>query len=190
MVHPDTLLQIRIADEPSPNGNKAFEPKGLEMTKSLRTDRAVGKLIGGQRYVGAAVDRCDINLAYHRHSFHRRAQGGEQQTVVTARVHEAHRARGESADAVGDQPFVLSNTGDSPQMAPTEVRWAIVPRGRVAAAGLVPAHAPLYIGDRRNRAHYNVENQRRRHELLSWKDLGCDGERDARMSRRCSREHP
>src|SRR5450759_1341370 len=58
----------------------------------------------------------------------------------------------------------------------SDVRWRQL--------ALVPAHAPLYIGDRRNRAHYNVENQRRRHELLSWKDLGCNGERDARMSRR------
>src|ERR1019366_2100138 len=61
-------------------------------------------------------------------------------------------------------------------------------RGRQLA--LVPAHAPLYIGDRRNSAHFKEEKQRRRHELLSLKDLGCDGELDARMSRRCSREHP
>ena len=49
------------------------------MTVAMRSDRAVGELIGGERHMRPTVTCRDVKLGDQGHSIHRRAQRGEQE---------------------------------------------------------------------------------------------------------------
>ncbi len=79
--------------------------EGFQMNEAARIHRAVLEFIGRQRVAYAQVLDGDVDLGDQQATFHRRPQARHQKGVIASSVGARHRAAGEPAQPIGDQPF-------------------------------------------------------------------------------------
>jgi hypothetical protein len=111
VLHPDTLLDERIAERERPHGHRAVGFEAFDRGVAVRIDRAVPIPIARERVRAAPVTRDFIDVRNEQTAGDRRCERGDEQAVVTPRAQARDRPACEPAEAVGHQPLATFGNG-------------------------------------------------------------------------------
>ena len=104
-LHPDTLLDERVADRVRPHRGRPVQDEALDRAVALRIDRSSDPAIGRERSSGPVVRDGVVHLGDEERAAEGWFERCDEQAMVAARQGARDGPRRAAADAIGTEPL-------------------------------------------------------------------------------------